>query len=93
MLRWKYSAGAKIQQVATVLPVESLSVSAVATLPVVVKSSRKKKRSRRSEEIQPVARFSRKIQQKRKISSSRLESAAAKQLTIYEELRELDVNC
>ncbi|KZV54809.1 hypothetical protein F511_04431 [Dorcoceras hygrometricum] len=38
-----------------------------------------------------VARFSRKIQQKRNISSSRLESAAAKQLTIYEELQELDV--
>ncbi|KZV28782.1 hypothetical protein F511_06702 [Dorcoceras hygrometricum] len=40
-----------------------------------------------------VARFSRKIQQKRKRSSSRLESAGAKQLTTYEELRELDVNC
>ncbi|KZV41601.1 hypothetical protein F511_15370 [Dorcoceras hygrometricum] len=36
-----------------------------------------------------VARF----QQKRKRSSSRHESAGAKQLTIYEELRELDVNC
>ncbi|KZV15911.1 importin subunit alpha [Dorcoceras hygrometricum] len=32
-------------------------------------------------------------QQKRKRSSSRHESAGAKQLTIYEELRELDVNC
>ncbi|KZV19397.1 asparaginyl-tRNA synthetase [Dorcoceras hygrometricum] len=41
MLRWKYSADAKIQQVAAVLPVESLFVSAVATLPVVVRSSRK----------------------------------------------------
>ncbi|KZV41898.1 hypothetical protein F511_21343 [Dorcoceras hygrometricum] len=50
-------------------------------------SSRKKRRSRQSEEIQPVARFSRKIQQKRKRSSSRLESAGAKQLTTYEELR------
>ncbi|KZV37642.1 hypothetical protein F511_03948 [Dorcoceras hygrometricum] len=87
------SAGVKNQQVATVLPVENLFVSAVATLPVVVKSSRKKRRSRRIEEIQPVARFSRKIQQKRKRSSSRLESAGAKQLTTYEELRELDVNC
>ncbi|KZV19206.1 Myosin XI-2 [Dorcoceras hygrometricum] len=78
------SAGAKNQQVATVLPVENLFVSAVATLPVVVKSSRKKSRSRQSEEIQPVARFSRKIQQKRKRSSSRLESAEAKQLTNYQ---------
>ncbi|KZV36170.1 hypothetical protein F511_29172 [Dorcoceras hygrometricum] len=52
-----------------------------------LQSSRKKRRSRRSEEIQPVARFSRKIQQKRKRSSSRLESAGAKQLTTYEELR------
>ncbi|KZT76942.1 hypothetical protein F511_46031 [Dorcoceras hygrometricum] len=33
------------------------------------------------------ARFSRKIQQKRKRSSSRLESAGAKQLITYEELR------
>ncbi|KZV24724.1 hypothetical protein F511_09198 [Dorcoceras hygrometricum] len=40
-----------------------------------------------------VARFSRKFQQKRKRSSSRLESAGAKQLTTYEELRELNVNC
>ncbi|KZV06558.1 argonaute 2 [Dorcoceras hygrometricum] len=40
-----------------------------------------------------IARFSRKIQQKRKRSSSRLESAGAKQLTTYEELRELNVNC
>ncbi|KZV18463.1 hypothetical protein F511_23306 [Dorcoceras hygrometricum] len=80
-------------QATAVLPVESLFVSAVATLLVVVKSSRLKRRSRRSEEIQPVARFSRKIQQKRKISSSRLESAGAKQLTTYEELRKLDVNC
>ncbi|KZV39165.1 hypothetical protein F511_12997 [Dorcoceras hygrometricum] len=31
------------------------------------------------------------FQQKRERSSSRLESAAAKQLTIYEELRELDI--
>ncbi|KZV38861.1 hypothetical protein F511_27076 [Dorcoceras hygrometricum] len=38
----------------------------------------------------PVARFSRKIQQKRKRSSSRFGSAGAKQLTTYEELRELD---
>ncbi|KZV18556.1 protein kinase, core domain containing protein [Dorcoceras hygrometricum] len=53
---------------------------------------RMKRRSRRSEEVQPVARFSRKIQQKRKRSSSRLEPAA-KQLTTYKELRELDVNC
>ncbi|KZV19758.1 arsenite-antimonite efflux family [Dorcoceras hygrometricum] len=37
-----------------------------------------------------VARFSRKFQQKRKRSSSRLESAGAKQLTTYEELRELN---
>ncbi|KZV37059.1 hypothetical protein F511_05299 [Dorcoceras hygrometricum] len=50
-------------------------------------SRRKMRRSRRSVENQPVARFSRKIQQKRKRSSSRLESAAAKQLTTYEELR------
>ncbi|KZV24046.1 sugar transport protein 3 [Dorcoceras hygrometricum] len=60
---------AKNQQVATVLPVESLFVSTVATLPVVVKSSRWKRRSRRSEEDQPVARFQSKdlkIQQKRK---------------------------
>ncbi|KZV46653.1 hypothetical protein F511_36862 [Dorcoceras hygrometricum] len=33
------------------------------------------------------------FQQKRKRSSSRLESAGAKQLTTYEELQELDVNC
>ncbi|KZV30249.1 cyclic nucleotide-gated ion channel 1-like [Dorcoceras hygrometricum] len=50
-----------------------------------------KRFSRREESA--VARFSRKIQQKRKRSSSRLESAGAKQLTTYEELRELDVNC
>ncbi|KZV28197.1 hypothetical protein F511_24455 [Dorcoceras hygrometricum] len=50
-------------------------------------SRRKMRRSRRSEENQPVARFSRKIQQKRKRSRSRLESAAAKQLTTFEELR------
>ncbi|KZV22962.1 hypothetical protein F511_38313 [Dorcoceras hygrometricum] len=49
--------------------------------------------------IQPVARNQQSkdsvaiFQQKRKISSSRLESAEAKQLTIYEELREMDVNC
>ncbi|KZV23796.1 hypothetical protein F511_22460 [Dorcoceras hygrometricum] len=49
-------------------------------------SRRKMKRRRRGD---PVAIF----QQKRERSSSRLESAGAKQLTIYEELRELDVNC
>ncbi|KZT76684.1 hypothetical protein F511_46291 [Dorcoceras hygrometricum] len=46
------------------------------------------------EKIQQARRFSsRKIQQKRKRSSSRLGSAGAKQLTTYEELRELDINC
>ncbi|KZV07136.1 hypothetical protein F511_45382 [Dorcoceras hygrometricum] len=44
---------AKIQQVETVLPVENLFVSAVATLPVVVKSSRK------IQSQDSVARFSR----------------------------------
>ncbi|KZV26562.1 hypothetical protein F511_23858 [Dorcoceras hygrometricum] len=50
--------------------------------PVDMIPRRKKRISRRSKEIQPVARSSR--------SDG---SAGAKQLTIYEELREMDVNC
>ncbi|KZV32686.1 hypothetical protein F511_26699 [Dorcoceras hygrometricum] len=96
LIRQRFAVALKIQQedFALMFNQQAQRNQQVATaLPVVVKSSRLKRRSRRSEEMQPVARFSRKIQQKRKISSSRLESAGAKQLTTYEELRELDVNC
>ncbi|KZV06839.1 hypothetical protein F511_45679 [Dorcoceras hygrometricum] len=55
---------------------------------------RKKRRSRRSVETKPVASYS---IQSTKISAedefSRSDRPGAKQLTIYEELSKLDVNC
>ncbi|KZV50658.1 hypothetical protein F511_32040 [Dorcoceras hygrometricum] len=58
------------------------SYSAIA-YPVDLVPRRKKRRSRRSVETQPVA----------SKESSRSDESAAQQLTIYEELSKLDVNC
>ncbi|KZV30984.1 hypothetical protein F511_15874 [Dorcoceras hygrometricum] len=86
-----------IELAVAIYPVASFSV---IVYPVDLVPRRKKRRSRRSIETQPVASYSiqsQEIQAQRIVEiakrSSRSDGSAAKQLTTYEELSKLDVNC